>query len=358
MFQDIKPARHVVRTRQLVVPERGAGNSRRSSSTQYSYSISRTVISDVVALQRPAENQSAPTSEATEEVVHVESSVVTETLIADIVTTSHGVSEPDFPVDTKEDIAKIEDSVLLRKDEGQLSQKSQKRNKKTRPSPSVKKVTSNILIAVVLIAFAYISVDTFLTNRELKRRLEALPAVVSSADATPEQRQQAEGADESEPSGSAMSKYVVAPDMPRYITIKKSNTKGRVLQMGINPDGSMQAPLNIFDAGWYNGSAKPGTDGAAVIDAHASGPTRQGLFAYLNTLKDGDEIVVEMGDKSEITYKVVHTEKLPKGEVDMSKLMKVYGSAKQGLNLITCDGRWVKDESTFSDRAMVYTERV
>ena len=67
------------------------------------------------------------------------------------------------------------------------------------------------------------------------------------------------------------------------------------MPMPVNGDGSMQAPINIYDAGWYTGGVRPGDKGAAVIDAHASGPTRQGLFAYLDTLKQGDNIIVEKG---------------------------------------------------------------
>ncbi len=87
----------------------------------------------------------------------------------------------------------------------------------------------------------------------------------------------------------------MAPDLPRVLSIPKLNTKARIMPMPVNGDGSMQAPINIYDAGWYTGGVRPGDKGAAVIDAHASGPTRQGLFAYLDTLKQGDNIIVEKG---------------------------------------------------------------
>ena len=177
-------------------------------------------------------------------------------------------------------------------------------------------------------------------------------------DTSPEGRQQSEGRDETEVDDDTILSYVVSPNMPRLITIDKIGLKARVLQMGVNPDGSMQAPINIYDAGWYTGSAKPGTVGAAVIDAHASGPTRQGLFAYLNTLTQGDTIQIEMGDGVLYSYRVAYKETVPIDSVDMRKVMEAYGGAAEGLNLITCDGSWIQDRKTYSDRTIVYAVKI
>lgn len=333
------------------MPERCRGGvpEQFTQPPQYSYSVSRTVISDMVSTP-----SAVTVTESSVTSVQIEPPI--EEVLPEVQSTMLGLegvaSPPEEELVAKEAVAK------------QPPGKVEKFKREPRgfwarlTSPRVRRIASSVSVAGLIAVTGYISIDTYLTNQELKRRLEALPAVAAGVDATPEQRQQAEGMDETEPAGSAMASYVVAPDMPRYIKIKKINVYGRVKQMGLNPDGSMQAPLNIFDAGWYSGSSKPGTDGAAVIDAHASGPTRQGLFAYLNTLKKGDEMVVELGDGATLAYRVVHTEALPRDEVDMRKVMTVYGSASQGLNLITCDGQWVKEGSTFSDRTIVYTERV
>jgi LPXTG-site transpeptidase (sortase) family protein len=120
----------------------------------------------------------------------------------------------------------------------------------------------------------------------------------------------------------------------------------------------MQAPVNIYDSGWYGGSAKPGTPGATVIDAHASGATRQGLFAYLDTLKVGEQLSIERGDGQTFNYEVTHTEIVPLTEVDMSKLLAPYGDATEGVNLITCTGTWIPDQKTYDHRVLVYTKRV
>lgn len=178
---------------------------------------------------------------------------------------------------------------------------------------------------------------------------------------SPEVRQSAEGRDERTIQQKLIDEYKVAADQPRVLTIPSINVKARILPMGVNPDNSMQAPINIFDSGWYTGSAKPGIrsgNQAAVIDAHASGPTREGLFAYLDTIAEGAEISIEMGNGDIIKYRVVAKETAELDKVDMNKLLANYSGVEEGLNLITCTGDWLKDKATFNKREIVYAERV
>ncbi len=351
MFQDIQAPRSAIRSRRLVVPERcdGVVPGQSTQSSQYSYSVSGTLISDMVSTPGVVTvTESSVTSVQVEPVI--------EEVLPETQSTESGLEGVDL-IPEKEPVAK--DVAVKHSPENIKKSMRESRGFWARlTSPKAKRVASRVLVAGLVAATGYISVDTYLTNQELKRRLEALPAVAASADATPEQRQQAEGMDETEPAGNAMANYAVAPDMPRYIKIKKINVYGRVRQMGLNPDGSMQAPINIFDAGWYNGSSRPGAKGASVIDAHASGPSRQGLFAYLNTLTNGDSIEIERGDGSVLNYEVVHKEVVGRRDVDMRKVMSTYSGVDEGLNLITCDGKWEKNDKTFSDRTIVYTKRV
>lgn len=171
-------------------------------------------------------------------------------------------------------------------------------------------------------------------------------------------QQAAEGQDETETNQALLDAYQVAADQPRILTISKLGVTARILPMGVNKDGNMQAPINIFDSGWYERSAKPGQKGAMVTDGHASGPTRAGLFAYLDTLTAGDEIRVERGDGSLFVYEVVQVESVELDRVDMSALLRPHESTNEGLNLITCTGRWVQEAQTYDHRTLVYARRI
>ncbi len=218
-----------------------------------------------------------------------------------------------------------------------------------------------IIFAVLLIGLTgYVAVDTLMTNAKVKQTIPQTTqnGTGDAASGTVAHTVENEGRDEQEVETSAIDSYAVAPDLPRVLTIKKLNLKARVLPLSVNTDGSLQAPLNIYDSGWYTGSAKPGAVGATFIDAHASGPTREGLFAYLDTLNKGDELSVELGDGKVLTYRVVHTESVPLEGIDMKKVLLPYGTTQRGLNLMTCTGTWVADKKTYDHRAVVYTEQV
>jgi len=208
--------------------------------------------------------------------------------------------------------------------------------------------------AMIVLAFTgYVSFDTWITNNEVKQVVAQRQEAVAQSGGVI----LGEGEDEQEVKPDAVDAYRVAADLPRVLSIEKLGIRARVLPMSVNADGSMQAPVNVFDSGWYGASAKPGTSGAAVIDAHASGATRQGLFAYLDTLAPGDRLTIELGDGQRLTYEVVFTETVPLESVDMGKMLRPY-ETNEGVNLITCTGKWLPEQKTYDHRVTVYTKRV
>jgi LPXTG-site transpeptidase (sortase) family protein len=212
------------------------------------------------------------------------------------------------------------------------------------------------LAACIILATALVGADVMRTNNQLKEDLKT--AVASLGDPRADVRQSNEGRDETPVAPSAIDTYKVAPSMPRVLSIPKIKLRARIMPMDVNPDNSLQAPINVFDAGWYSGSAKPGEPGAALIDGHASGMTRMGLFAYLDTLTKGDKVEVETGSGKKYIYEVVMVEKVERTSVDMKSLLTPYQNIPQGLNLITCTGKYLKNEKTYDHRATVYTKLI
>lgn len=160
------------------------------------------------------------------------------------------------------------------------------------------------------------------------------------------------------PTSTQVSSYQVLPDMPRYIRIPSIGVSARVMNVGENSKGAISTPSNVFDTAWYNGSAKPGTDGAALIDGHVSSWTTKGVFYNLKMLTIGDTIDIERGDGSILHYQVAKTQVYDADNVDMHALLSPVTAGKQGLNLITCTGQVVKGTSEFNQREVVFAERV
>ena len=209
------------------------------------------------------------------------------------------------------------------------------------------------LAVVFILVTGYVAIDTWLTNRSVGSDSGAAVEGASTQTA-----QASEGTDERPIAQANLSNYQVANEFPRLLSIDKLKIKSRVLPMGVNLDGTIQTPKNIYDTGWYTSSTKPGEIGATFIDGHASGPTREGVFAYLDTLNVGDELSLEKGDHSILKYRVVHTETIPLDEIDMKKVLLPYGNTLKALNLMTCTGTWVNEKATYDKRVIVYTELV
>jgi LPXTG-site transpeptidase (sortase) family protein len=130
------------------------------------------------------------------------------------------------------------------------------------------------------------------------------------------------------------------------------------MSLGVVKNNQIAVPDNIYDAGWYNGSAKPGQKGAMFIYGHVSSWKAKGIFYNLKKLKPGDSITVTRGDDSTFTYKVVTTKIYPYNNVDMKQVLAPADQNKPGLNLMTCTGKIIKNTSEFEQRLVVFTTLV
>jgi LPXTG-site transpeptidase (sortase) family protein len=160
------------------------------------------------------------------------------------------------------------------------------------------------------------------------------------------------------PSGADFSLYNVAPDMPRYLMIPKLGVDARVLQVGINANGALGTPANVFDTAWYTGSAEPGQPGATLIDGHVSSWSTHGVFYAIKTLTAGDSIQIERGDGTILHYQVVKTQIYNVNNVDMKAALTPITPGVSGLNLITCAGDVIKGTNSFSERVIVFAKQV
>lgn len=202
------------------------------------------------------------------------------------------------------------------------------------------------MAAIVFIVGTLASINSFRVDRQVSAA--KAPAAVSSTDPT-----------EAKPSDDDLDAYSVAPDMPRFISIPKLNVKARILQVGLDKNDTLRAPSNVHDAGWFTGSAKPGSsEGAAVIDGHVSGPTQHGIFYDAKKLTKGDTIEVEKGDGTKITYQVVNTETKNSADIDMAQATESVDATKHGLNIISCAGRYDKTTKQYEQRIVIYAVQV
>lgn len=152
--------------------------------------------------------------------------------------------------------------------------------------------------------------------------------------------------------------YKVDRTHPRYISIPALGiTKARVQSVGLTDHGMLDTPRNIADAAWYKDGAYPGEGyGSVLFDGHNSGISRNGVFANLDKLVNGDEIIIERGDGKKFTYKVAENQTVPVRDAitsGMKQLMTPYDDSKEGLGIITDAGNWVPRDKVFEKRILI-----
>lgn len=231
--------------------------------------------------------------------------------------------------------------------------KTAKPKKEKHKTPILRQVPVTIMVFAILGATGYVSFSTWQTNNQVKTALRdsgQLPSVLGA-----DTKKKSKDEEQNNDANVIFSDYSVAADLPRVIYIDKINVVTKILPMNLNADDTLQSPGNASDAGWYTASAKPGKDGAVLVDGHTSAVSDiKAIFDRLGELVVDDKIIIERGDGKKFTYQVAYTETVPLDDVDMPKALKPYGSAKQGLNLITCTGSWITQRQTLDHRLIVY----
>lgn len=211
----------------------------------------------------------------------------------------------------------------------------------------LKRTIMTSMAVVTFLAGALIAAYSFKINRDAKVQNQVLAVSSSqknSAELTPS---------EDEPSHD-LSTYRVAADAPRMLVIDKLGVQARIFPLSAHINNALESPSNIFDAGWYSMSAKPGETGAMVINGHVSGLTKQGIFSNIRSLKEGDKLEIERGDGKKYGYTVVGIQAYANDKVDIAELLAPASPGKPGLNLITSTGRFNIRTNQFEERHAVF----
>jgi LPXTG-site transpeptidase (sortase) family protein len=117
--------------------------------------------------------------------------------------------------------------------------------------------------------------------------------------------------------------------------------------------GEMAVPDNATDVAWYKFGPSPGDAGSAVLAAHvdlaSSGP---GVFFELQTLNEGDRVVVSYEDGSEMRFRVVARVTYEKDELPLDVIFSRQGPPV--LTLITCGGGFNSNIARYDSNVVVY----
>lgn len=139
---------------------------------------------------------------------------------------------------------------------------------------------------------------------------------------------------------------------PLELAVPKLGLRTRLLRLDKRPDGRMQVPGDFALAGWYVRGPAPGQTGPAVIAGHRDSRRGAAVFARLDRLRAGDEILARRGDGHVVRFTVTRVASYPK---DAFPTAEVYGdTAGPELRLITCDGDFDRGRRSYAENLVVY----
>jgi hypothetical protein len=111
----------------------------------------------------------------------------------------------------------------------------------------------------------------------------------------------------------------------------------------------------IGRAGWFDGGARPGDPGRAVIIGHLDGASGPGVFENVPSIKTGSQIVVVDEHDGVHRYAVTGKLQVPKAEFPADA---VYGGSDSPvLVLVTCGGEYVEGAG-YTDNVVIYARSV
>jgi sortase (surface protein transpeptidase) len=234
------------------------------------------------------------------------------------------------------------------------------------PKVSAKKKTGHSKLSITLVSLAaimfcsglYIAYLGLRADHASQVQAAKLTQVANQASKTTQPAAASAALSTVKPASDAIANYVVAPNLPRYLIIPSLGVDARVLSVGVNSQGALETPNNIYDAAWYNESGQPGQPGAMLIDGHISSWTAHGVFYGLKDLKPGDAIQIVRGDGAIFNYQVVESQTYNVANVDMTAAMTPIVPGTPGLNLISCSGDVIAGTSEFNERIIVFAKQV
>lgn len=143
---------------------------------------------------------------------------------------------------------------------------------------------------------------------------------------------------------------------PTSVSIPSLGVTSRVIDLGLQPDETMEVPQDGTSTGWFTGSPTPGELGPAVMAAHVTWDKAPAVFFELGSMRTGQRIEVDREDGSTAVFEVSDVGQYPKTEFPTED---VYGEVDHAaLRLITCGGHFDGETGHHVDNVVVYAELV
>jgi hypothetical protein len=152
---------------------------------------------------------------------------------------------------------------------------------------------------------------------------------------------------------------VLVRALPLHLAIPGIGVDTDLLQLGLNPDHTVQVPplARNSEAGWYKYSPAPGQLGPSVILGHVdSAQYGPAVFFRLGALRPGNTLSITRADHSVAVFRVDRIAAYPK---DHFPTLAVYGNTSNAaLRLITCGGKFDLTTHNYESNIVAYASLI
>ena len=149
----------------------------------------------------------------------------------------------------------------------------------------------------------------------------------------------------------------VNPGLPLRLKIPKIGVDATIDYLGTTPQGEMSTPKGPSNVGWFNLGPRPGENGSAVINGHFGYKNNiPAVFDNLHALQKGDNLYTTNEKDETITFVVRELRTYTPKDNATDIFRSSDGQAH--LNLITCQGVWNQSQKSYSNRLVVFTDKI
>lgn len=144
--------------------------------------------------------------------------------------------------------------------------------------------------------------------------------------------------------------------LPVRLRIPDLGVDAPVGPVGKAADGTVEVPSRWEDVGWYDGGARPGEAGPAVLLGHVDSTSGPAVFVELPQAAPGTVVEVVGDDGSVRRFAVSRVQSFPKTRFPTET---VYLPALESeLRLVTCGGRFDRTTGHYVDNVVVWATPV
>lgn len=151
--------------------------------------------------------------------------------------------------------------------------------------------------------------------------------------------------------------------LPTSVEVPSIGASSSLIATGLNPDNTIEVPPveQPQQASWFEYSPRPGDTGPAVVLGHVNGGGVDGVFAHLDDIAVGDEVLVDRADGTTARFSVYDVRRYCKHPDDRQchdppfDTAAVYGDTSgPELRLITCGGEFDKTRRSYRDNVVAF----